>query len=525
MSWTRLYSQRRSEYSIALLLILSVFVTIQVAYLLGEWSKPEGTFFIGHPYPLDANIMLGKCLYGARHGVIFYQSTVTTEPHPPAPLFNHHLLAGKLASLLRLEFLTVFHLIRILAGVAFLVYLYGKSRYFFRDGCARLGMLAIVCFSSGFEAISEANTFRSLALFPQVPLSLLLMVVYYWNFHAFCAGRRLGPPLLACMAAIFAMGVVHPWNLLSMGAVSAGFLGLIRVRKRGLFKAGRVVGFALMALVAATMVGMHLHTKATNPVFGVVAEQNQAPVRGWGEWVSFFGFLWLTAAGGAALAVRDRKRRPFIFLAVWAATTCVLMTLPFPFRRRLVEGVHVPVAILTAYFLFEAVGWAASRTGRPKRACLIAASLWLLAVTVRPNVSFLRFPYFDGQSSPIYYPPAEIHESLRWIDENLPEGARIMAGVWTGHLLGRYTLARPFVVHPVETVDFQNKCERMRGFYSGQDPPDAMRSFLGEYGIDYVFSGPFEPSSRGFKPWDYPWLELCYRDRLALIYRVGKPGP
>jgi len=511
----------RRESLAALMMALGVLILTQAPYLASELWKPEGTFFVGHPYPLDTNHYFGQMLQGARKGVLFYHNHLTTEEHQPAIVFNFYLVLGKLAGVLGLDFVAAFHLARLLIGLALILFLHRASFHFFTRSYERLGFLALVCFSSGFRAISESNTFRAILYFPHFAASYLLLAAYFLHFALF--GLRARAPtrsLAVCLFAIFLTAIIHPWNLITMALGSAAFLAFFLARKAPAWSRKHLSGYLSLVALAAGMTGLHLWTQHTNPVFAALAAQNVMKSEGPQTAINSFGLLWPLAIAGGVLAALRFRRCPFVFPALWAAAGCALVLAPSAFQRRFYEGLHVPIVLLAAFVLFDSARRIATKKALNRRRCVIAATVATLAATVPFNVASLRFPCLTTDPSALYYPPEPTRGAMRWVDAHVPENSNVMASVATGQLLCRYTLANAFVVHSVATVDFAKKRDWMMWFYSGAASPDDMRRFLRMRNIRYVFYGPWEQFSPDFDPSRFPWLHLIHTEAEIQVFET-----
>lgn len=514
----------RAERTAALLIALVAVLLTFTPYAIAHLNTPDGAEFVGVPYPLDTNKYFGQMLQGARHGFLFYTNHLTTEAHDPAFLFNFYLALGWLADRLHIGFLSMFHLSRVVLGLTLLLYVHRQSIHFAPASQARLGILAIICFSAGFESITETNTFRSIMLFPHFTAGILLMAVYLNAFWAFGVGKRPALALTACVTSVLLTGVVHPWNLVTMGAVSATFLGVMAWRKVLRVNARVIAGYALIVLSAAAIIGVHIHTRMTNPIFGAMAEQNVTRLRGVWELVSAFGLLWPLALGGVYLAWRQRKHATVVYAALWLLVTLALMAIPTQFQRRLFEGLHLPVCVLAAYCAYALADvafrkWKLQSRGASRKTCHNIATALVLLATVGYNVHFLKFPDIPDEPSPLFYPPSDFRETAVWMDGHISEGANVMGSVGSAQFLCRYTLLDCFVVHSVETVEFTAKREAMWRFYSGTMPGDEARALLRKHGIEFVVYGPYE-AGLAQTPRRYGWLRPVHVGGLIAVYAV-----
>ena len=89
---------------------------------------PPRRYFIGYSQPGDTDTYFAKMQTGAEEGIFLYRNRLTTEEHSRAPLFHFFLIAEKLARELHLDFVSMYHLARVIFSFALLFYLYHESR-------------------------------------------------------------------------------------------------------------------------------------------------------------------------------------------------------------------------------------------------------------------------------------------------------------------------------------------------------------------------------------------------------------
>lgn len=513
------YVFHRKELSLALFIILVTLILSYMVYIRSVLASPPGRFFNGHPKPLDATVYLGRMLQGARRGVLYCKNHLTTESHEHAVIHNFYLVLGKMASLFHMEMLTMFHLARTIFGLLLLLYLYGISWRFFRKPYERLGFLIFCCFAGGFPSIPESNIFRSITLFPHFSAGIFFLTLYLYNFWRFCRYRSGLPAALFCTVSILMTGIIHPWNLVPMAAVSLALMLALMIRGRFVITKTLILGFFSMFIAALLMLILHLHNLHADPVLKAVSRQNYLPIRGIMELVSTFGFLWLTALAGAVMAFTRLKKSPMIFPALWFTATCAVIALPLGFQRRLFEGLQIPVCLLTIYFLSILAARFSGRFSIPRRLCTIMLLGIMLAVSLYSTVYFLvEFPRKVHFLFVDYYPPNGIVEDMHWIDRNLPEDSNVLSSFFTGEFIARYSLVNSYVVHPVETLDYERKKQEMYRFFARGGYPAEREAFLKKNNIHYVVHDAYSPFIQDFVPPSF--LHLLYRSDNISVYHI-----
>lgn len=518
-TFSRHYRNHRGEFSLALFIILFALLLGYMVYIRGILASPPGRFFNGHPRPLDLTTYLSRMLQGARKGVFYCKNHLTTEPGKPAIIHNFFLALGKLSALFHLEPITMFQISRVVFGFLLLSYLYMISWRFFTRSFERLGFLIFCCFAGGFPSIPESNIFRSITLFPHFSAGMFFLALYVHMFWDFCRhpSNRFAP--LICTVSILFTGIIHPWNLVPMAAVSLALMLALMIRGRFVITKTLIPGFFSMFIAALLMLILHLRNLHADPVLKAVSRQNYLPIRGIMELVSTFGFLWLTALAGALLAFTRLKKSPMIFPALWFTATCAVIALPLGFQRRLFEGLQIPVCLLTIYFLSILAARFSGRFSIQRRLCTIMLLGIMLAVSLYSTVYFLfEFPRKVHFLFVDYYPPNGIVEDMHWIDRNLPEDSNVLSSFFTGGFIARYSLVNSYVVHRIETLDYERKKQEMYRFFARGGDPGERETFLKKNKIHYVVHDTYSPFIQDFVPPSF--LHLLYRSDNISVYQV-----
>jgi len=270
------------------------------------------------------------------------------------------------------------------------------------------------------------------------------------------------------------------------------------------------------ALISAPVVAYSAWVFTTDPVYATWAAQNRI--------LSPHPLHYLAAYGVplvlAAFAVRDAWRdegAAWLALA-WVAVVPLLVYLPFNLQRRLVEGVQVPLSLLTAWGVLSI---SKSRTQSPKPV-LVGVVLVVLSLTnvllVAGNCLALR-----GQPSPIYRETGEV-AALDWLNGRVEPGDVVLAAYETGNYLPARVGARAFVGHGPESVHADEKKALVARFFDATTDDAWRRQLLAQYGVDYVFSGPAERALGDFDAGRAMYLRRVYDTDRYVVFGVGELG-
>jgi len=553
------------EYRFVLVFSIIALTTASVPYIVGAALATENRLFGGFVYGVeDCYSYLAKMRQGAE-GTWLFHIAYTPEPHPGTFFFPFHLLLGKAAALLPGGDLTarmvwVYHGARVIFGLGLLLTVYRFLALFTRRVAVRRLAWLMVTFGGGLGwlsvALGQSNWLGSMPLDFILPEGFTFLVLYalphialartllLWGILFLLRAWGVGPkPEVqgpnhasrithrvlrithyasrtmhrAAMAGVcwLAMGLIVPFYVAVAWAVAwAAWVALVLRRRRVMWQEALVTTVA--ALISAPVVAYSAWVFTTDPVYATWAAQNRI--------LSPHPLHYLAAYGVplvlAAFAVRDawRDEGPAWLALAWVAVVPLLVYLPFNLQRRLVEGVQVPLSLLTAWGVLSI---SKSRTQSPKPV-LVGVVLVVLSLTnvllVAGNCLALR-----GQPSPIYRETGEV-AALDWLNGRVEPGDVVLAAYETGNYLPARVGARAFVGHGPESVHADEKKALVARFFDATTDDAWRRQLLAQYGVDYVFSGPAERALGDFDAGRAMYLRRVYDTDRYVVFGVGELG-
>jgi len=479
---------------------LIIVVLSCLPYLAAWIATPAGYQFTGILVnPLDGHSYLAKMRQGWEGAWLFHLS-YTPEPHAGAAIFLFYLALGHLAHWTGLPLIGVYHVARMLAGLALLFAIYAfvgqltqerherRLLFLLAGSSAGLGWLGVMVGLFPIDLwVPEAFAFFSVLTNPHFPLAIALMLFLLQSVLWPIGGMRSW--LLPGLAGM-ALAIVAPFALPVLYAVFAAHLlpqmwpGRSRRSSvshgppwRGAFVA------ALSAVVASLpWLTYDLLVYTTNPALAAWSYQNVTPTPAPADLLLGFGFLVPLAVVGTWVATR-RRDHPALMLAVWSGITLVLIYVPIALQRRLLTGLGVALAMLAGIGL--------SRLPRFVIILTVAFS-WL-------GVGFQLFVFTAGargaaqgidQAAPLYISTDEA-AAMHWLLAH-GEGAVVLAAPRTGNVLPGQAGVRSFCGHPFETIDAATKAAQAEAFFRGEMPEETWRMLCERYAIRFVFVGPYE---------------------------------
>lgn len=283
------------------------------------------------------------------------------------------------------------------------------------------------------------------------------------------------------------------------------------------------------------------------------------------EYILALGPIFFTGMLGL-IVVLIKKNQELLSLVSWVLgaflAIIIFKKIPVFAELRFVQTAnHLPLAILSVYFLFELKtlilksGWRKesedtrferlgipSETRRVPTGVKNAVSNFLIygiicgistlgivqsyfsikaqtdfihqrAVAVQPLV-----PY----PPQVMYPLKDFYNALSWLEKNTKNEEVILSKITAGNYIPAYSGNFVYLGHNPETPQYPQKVERVNEFFSGTMDPQNSLNFLESQNISYVFYGPQEKENPAFNPKNYPFLKGVFASTYVTIYTIRK---
>jgi hypothetical protein len=437
--------------------------------------------------------------HGRRTGDWLLVDHFTPEPHRPALMFPMYVALGRLAGLVGTSWEPPYRVAELIARIALGSMLVAFGRRF-ALGNRRGATIALLLAGSGIglwasiaqlvagvgepyagNGSYELNTYLLFFGTPHAAIGMALTLAALWILME--ANDRLNRSrILILGACLIALGLIHPFNVVSVGLAS-GFLVALAWFERKNWRPGLIAAL-VVGLCAAPFVVYNGLTFALDPFWGsTYGAQNKLPSPSPAELIVDLGVLLLGLVGIVAGWRAGGTMRP---LALVAAVLFVAMYAPVPFQRRLGFGVTPLLAILTMVAL-EWIGAHRPRLVRP-----LTGLVFALALT--STLFFYGGMLFSTRLNtpiPAYRATPELAAARQWLAINA-EPSDVVLGSWdvvnylAGDLPGRTAGG-----HPVATAHVEERRARARELFASAEQ---QRNLLRAEGATYVVStGAGEP--------------------------------
>src|SRR5574341_1856927 len=462
---------------------------------------------------------------GAR-GAWLFTLPYSSEPQRGVPLFEFHLLLGKLAGPGHDALVLVYHLARVILGMALLLISYRFLAEFLPDARQRQIGLVLVAVGGGLGWLlallgldhllcslpvdfnsPEAYTFLILYALPHLAAARCLFLL---GLLAYLQGRGVAAGLALLAASLIQpLSVIVAWVVIGIDSASAWLFPYLRFPPSTLYAPRSVLNALAAILLSSPFVLYTLYLFSNDPLLKQWNAQNILSSPHPLHYVFGYGVLAVFGVGGWRVL---RGRRPDLarFVAGWALAVPFLLYAPLTTQRRLIEGFQLPLVAVAVLGLTEAL-----RSFR--RWALL--SVVMLAV---PTSAILRaggVAAARAPAEPLFHPANQL-AAFDWLSEHADAGQVALSSFDTGNVLPAYTPPVAYIGHGPETVFLAQKGPRVAAFFRSSTLDADRRRLLAEGRIAFVVFGPHERALGDFSPETVDYLRQRFTSGDYAVYEV-----
>ena len=467
-----------------------------------------------------------------------YRLVFTTEASSAKPVKMAYIALGHIAGWLHLDLVLTYHIARWILGFGVLAMIYRLMSIAFEPIVLRRISFLLAATASGLGWLMLAidwlpdsqiwpadfwlvdiYIFFSLATFPHfaaVALLILTMAVSYLNF---IETGKVGCWMLAAIAGVLIIPI-QPFSV-AIGDLIAGGAVIASWRKQGKIRSIDLLALAGLVAAQAPLLWLNASAFTTDPVWQGFTAQNitlsPPPV----YYLLGIGILGPLAAWGGYIAWR-RRNLVGITALCWTIGALLFCYAPLRFQRRFSANLTIPLGLLAAMALgLGFLPWLSKHQQWKRRGSLI---MLLVVVAASPSSLYLSAGnalYASGQPASIF-DPASLVRVVDWLGENAGPDDALLATARSGLLVPPRIGLRTYVGHPIETLDYEQKNERVMAFFQveGMTMVDRI-GFLAECGCNWVLFGPYEGvGGEIFDPNSLSILQLEYQEQDVRLYRI-----
>ncbi|RMG89606.1 MAG: hypothetical protein D6706_21105 [Chloroflexi bacterium] len=531
---------------------LVALILVTFPYVLAYTTARPGTLFTGTLMnPEDSHTYFAKMVAGY-NGHLLYAIPFTPEPHEPAFLGVFYVWLGLLARLFGVSIDLVWHLARIVADLFLFGVIYRFITYFLTNWQERKLAFLLSLFGGGFGWVlfllnqpywldhfpvdfkqPGSHIFFTALTFPHVAFGTACLLLSVMDIHrlqeAVLARRSWWRIAGQAGLTLLLLGIAYPFLVYLVAVVVGLYWGYqVWQAKRPLWRVAFI--WAIPFLLASPLYLYYAWVLQTNEIFRAWDAQALTPSPPWPHYlVAYAPFLVLA---GWHWWKRPSDRTRFVILWCWILAAAILVYAPLNPQRRFVQGVHVPLSILTTMAFCHLFLPALARTRlwqtllqRPRYTSNgltgYVATLFLVFMSLSNFYIFASVSVSSVVQQPdlIFRPVAE-KEAALWVWENLPETAVILSEYQSGNYIAGRTGRRVVIGHWAETVDFEQRQIETARFFDANTSDEWRKQLLTRYHVNYLWYGPREQALGDFNPETADYLTPRYTNHTITIYAV-----
>lgn len=570
--------------SIATALLLSL------PYLFGALAAPDDlvyTHMIMNPE--DSHTYWAKMTQGYQ-GAWAYAIPFTTEPHEAAYVGIFYVWLGQLARMAGLSLTTIWHLSRLLAGLVLFLTLYWFIGLFISEpegkptGPAINGRRAaflLAIFGSGlgwvlflFQQPFWLDTFPVDFKQPGAHLFFTAMTFPHITIGTACIMASIGmmtkiaknpesknlnldkqtipgeraekntkflrlPDLKASLIGEWqwimlfglsnlVLGIAYPFLIYIVAGTAFFFTIYLVWKNRAVpWQFGLKTGIAF--LIPAPLYLYYVRVLQNNAVFKAWDVQAVTPSAPWPHYLIAFG-PYLVLAILVVWAKRPLDQNLALLLC-WLLTVGLLLYAPLNPQRRFVQGVHIPLSILSTIALTHIIlprwvqtRWWQSIVARPRYETGKLARLIVVIFLLMMSLSNI-YLWFDITRTAVLVQPDPLFRTsdeaaaAAWLSQEDESITAVLGTMQSGNLIAARTGKPVFIGHWAETVAYPTKQAQVETFFQSDTAAAWRQQFLSSNTISHVWIGPREKALGSFNPEDDQFLTPVYQNSTITIYK------
>lgn len=515
-------------------IILIFLILISLPDLITWSTLPDGLVFNGSFVNLDdANVYLSAIRQGSE-GSWLFTTQHTAEPLPGIVSYVPYLFVGKLQSLMGGDGMLWFQILKYLAGLFTILTLTILVKEFLPDKPHRQRTsYALLLFGSGIGwlllgASQQIPSYAADLLTPEWTLVTSSMsaphfllgigsqaVWFSWTHQLLQSpGRK---TVLKVFVAGILLSLSYPFLLPINLLVLAAHLGFESLKNRAI--PWKKTSYLLIASIPmlAFLLYYGLYIPNTPELAKTLLANNQIDPPSLGGVLAGYGVLLIFSIFGLRSFSGTEAGRLLLF---WIVGNWISLYLPVNFSGRFVLGLFMPICLLAAEGIETLLLRQGKKAEQAKTISKARLRRILTLITFPSTFLFLLWTITGPQNNqgfPFYYQENEI-AAVRWLAERTTTDDVVLADYPISNLIPRYSPARVFIGHLNLTIDLEEKQALLFQFWDPDTSPSWRSAFIEEWGVSYIYFGPFEMESSNAT--FIPPGDLIYDVEGVKIYRL-----
>lgn len=245
--------------------------------------------------------------------------------------------------------------------------------------------------------------------------------------------------------------------------------------------------FFLLPTIAIAIIFL---TSRLTPVAGYWFAQNTLLTPSLIAVLSGYGFLIPLAVIGIVNSHQNPKVK--YLCALWIGLEFILIYSPLPFQRRILLGLHIPLAIGASWgFLYltqrfkNSLAWGA-----------LMVIFIVLPATLVTNIYRMINAYTSPHTRHLFYINTAYISGMEWLRTHTSPQEVIVAHAFTANIIPGFSGRFVYFGQQILTYRFNDKVQEYQNLLTTKDSKGLLR-YLSTNGISYIFVSPFEQEEYG----------------------------
>jgi len=510
----------KKEWLFVSIFTLLVIVITLIPPLFAYFQQPEGKVYVGIHYQNTGDWdVYYSYIEQVKQGHFLLINSLTSEIQGPVFFNPVWIIPGLLARYLNLSSIVSFQITRIICIPVFTFFAYIFLSYFFKDRSKRQVCFLLLLFAGGFgeySMLADGFTFLTLNFSPHLIIALILMILSFLFLLLSWENNLIKYSILAGIFS-FILFLVQPFviPIIYLAPFVFIFINIILNKKNKIIYLKHYIIFFIASLPSAVY---YLFLVISNSAVKMYQVQNTLLSPSLWQYFLAYGFLTILTIIGFKPIIYSKENKNY-FIVVWFAVNVLLLYGPFNFQKRLVEGLHVPIVLISTYGLFYLYFVLKKIFKRDSFDWIIKSFLFWLCLVLLPWSSL------NMLAKNIYFYPAgyldkDQYEAIIWLKKETRETDIILSTYHIGNVVAGQTGRQVYLGHGIQTINSVEKIKLVEWFYGSDDDILNKIKFLKDNKIDYIFYGEGEKKFGGFNPENLNNLKRVYNNGETSIFKV-----
>ncbi len=545
----------KKEWRLIIWFIIIIILLTSLPYFYGWLQTPDNFTYTGlHSLtPGDTHVYF-SWMEQVKQGHFISKDLYTSEPQSRILLNSFWSVEGLIAKYTGLSNNLVLQISRILLIPFFIILLYLLSAYFWSSKLWRKVSFIFLTFASGIGVVisiflpgsvyskgwynwpldmwaPESNNLLIMFQSPHLIFSTCLIILILWFAFLSFEKNKFKYSLSAGLMSLI-LFQFHPFHTPTIFGVIIGYfivqflINFKQLKKQQDYLFNIVKHATIIVLISLPSVLYWLYLGAYDFVTIIRTYQNICLTPSLLVTLVSYGFIIILAVW-AIIQFINKKRftNKTIFFTVWFIIQFALLYSPFPFQRRLMQGLQIPMIILAVFGLQFIYDYLKQKISADKFDFYInnkylAIILFILLFTSSNINNWIREVAVFAEIYPQLYIKNDSIAGYNWLEINTSPNDVILTDLYNGNLIPGRIGHKVYVGHGVETLFFESKLMQMVWFYSTNNLDDKKIKFLHQGNIHYIFYSPNEKGIGDFKPAEKQYLKKVFQQGEVEIYKV-----